>query len=117
MSRAKTSVQSNRRHKKLLSRAKGFQGKQNRIYRNAKEALLKAGAHAYRGRKERKRTFRRLWITRLSAAIKPFGLTYSQFIHQQNLSGIQVNRKLLSEIAIKDPESFTKIVEEIKRKD
>ncbi|PJA37722.1 50S ribosomal protein L20 [candidate division WWE3 bacterium CG_4_8_14_3_um_filter_42_11] len=115
MTRVKSSVYATKKHKKLLKRAKGFQGRHKKILRSVKETLLKAGAHAYRGRKEKKRTFRRLWIVRLSAALKELGLSYSQFIKLQKTKKVEINRKILAEIAIQNPVVFAKIVQEIKK--
>lgn len=113
--RVKTIVPSKHRKKRLLKRASGF-NQARRIYRKAKETLLKSGQKAYEGRKQRKRNFRRLWITRLSAAVKTHGLNYSQFLDKLKKSKIELNRKLLSEIAISDTKSFNEIIKKIKSK-
>lgn len=105
-------VASQRRRKKLLKRTKGF-AKARQIRRKAKETLAKGGQYAYQGRKQRKRDFRRLWITRLSAAAKTYGLNYSVFISKLKKKNILLNRKILSEIAVVDPSTFEKIMKEI----
>ncbi|MCA9372838.1 50S ribosomal protein L20 [Candidatus Woesebacteria bacterium] len=116
MPRAKTGTTRHKRHKKVLSLTKGFRGANTRLYKRAHEALLHAGQYAYIGRKLRKRDFRKLWVTRLSAAIKEtdMGLNYSRFINLLKKADIQLNRKMLSEIAIRDFETFKKIVSEAK---
>ena len=108
-------VASRKRRKKILKRAKGF-GNGRRLYRKARETLLKAGAHAYRGRKERKRNFRRLWITRISAALSQHNTNYSQFIKSSKEKEIILNRKMLSEIAISDPLTFNQIIKKAIKK-
>lgn len=110
--RATTKVPSHKRHKKLLKRVKGF-AKSRQIVRRAKETLLKSGQNAFAGRKQRKRNIRSLWIIRLSAAIKSHGLNYSLFIKKLNDNKILLNRKVLSDIAINDPQTFAKIVHKI----
>ena len=100
-----------RKRKRLLKQAKGFVGTRSKNYRIAKDAVRRAGAYAYIHRRQKKRTFRQLWITRLSAALKPHGISYSRFIPALEAAGIMLNRKMLSEIAIADPEGFAAIVE------
>lgn len=112
--RVTANVPSRAKRKKVLKRAKGFDSSRQ-LYRKAKETLLKAGAHAYRGRKESKRTFRRLWITRLSGALSSYDLSYSQFIGKLKKENIVLNRKVLSEIAINDPKTFEKVVKEVQK--
>lgn len=102
------------RHKKILKSAKGYRGRQKNTFRVAKQANLKAGLHAYRGRKLKKRTYRVLWIQRLNAAVRAAGLTYSRFIDGLTKSKIAVNRKNLSELAMNEPEVFAKIIEAAK---
>jgi len=116
MPRAKTGTVRHRRHKKVLQATKGFRGANTRLYKRAHEALLHAGQYAYIGRKLRKRDFRKLWITRLSSAIKQVDetLNYSRFINLLKKAQIQLNRKSLSELAIRDFASFKKVVEEAK---
>jgi len=115
MSRVKRGVTSNKRRKNLLQRAKGFLHGGHSKFRLAKERLLKAESNAYIGRKLRKRDFRSLWIARINGALRQAetGFTYSQFMGKLNASGNELNRKMLSEIAIADIESFKKIVESV----
>lgn len=101
-------------NKRLLKRASGYVGGRHRLLRTAKETLVRAGAFAYRDRKVRKREFRRLWITRISAACEQHGLRYSQFIHGLNKANIGLDRKQLSEMAINDPAGFQAVVEKVK---
>lgn len=113
MSRVKTGPYRRRRHKKVLKATSGFRMTKNRLYKVAHEAFLHAGKYAYIGRKNRKRDFRRLWITRITAGLKQVAgvLNYSRFINQMNKANIQLNRKMLSEMAVRDFESFSKVVE------
>ena len=101
--------------KRVLNRAKGFVGGRRRLLRTAKETLLRAGAFAFRDRRRRKRDFRQLWITRVSAAVRQRGIRYSEFIHGLNRAGIELNRKMLSEMAIHDPAGFDAVVAEVKQ--
>lgn len=112
MPRTKTGVTRRHRHKKVLESNKGFRGANRRLYKRAHEALLHAGQYAFIGRKLRKRDFRKLWITRLSAAIKEVSadLNYSRVINSLKKANIQINRKMLSEIAIRDFETFKRII-------
>lgn len=103
-----------RRHKKLLAQAKGFKQARRRRYKVAREAVLHAGQYAYAGRKLRKRDFRKLWIERLNAAVREHDLSYSKFIAGLKKANIQLDRKTLSEMAISDPDTFTKIVSQAK---
>jgi large subunit ribosomal protein L20 len=109
--RIKRGVTKRRRHKKVLSAARGFHGSSHRNYKWAKEALMHAWTHAYRHRRERKGEFRRLWIVRISAACRQAGLTYSQFMHGLKLAGIEVDRKMLADLAVQDPDAFQKLVD------
>lgn len=111
MTRARTGPTRRRRHKKILRAVKGYQGTRSRLYRRAHEAYIRAGEHAFAGRKIRKREMRKLWIRRINAALIPFDLSYSKFIHQLAEKEIKLNRKTLSEIAIRDPQAFSKVVE------
>ncbi len=101
-------------NKRLLKRARGYVGGRRKLLRTAKETLVRAGAFAYRDRRVRKREFRRLWITRISAACEQHGLRYSQFIHGLNKAEIGLDRKQLSEMAINDPAGFQVVVEQVK---
>jgi large subunit ribosomal protein L20 len=100
--------------KKLFKRSKGFFGVRKNTRRQATEAVLKARSNAFTGRKQRKRQFRRLWITRINAAVKPHGISYSRFMHGLEKSGIAINRKMLSEMAIHDAQSFETLVQKSK---
>ncbi len=114
MPRAKRGFKARRRRKRLLAHAKGFRGGRRRIYRRAAEAVHRAWAQAYRGRKERKRTMRRLWIARINAAVRPFGLSYSRFIEGLAKAGIELDRKVLAELAVVDRAAFAKVVEAVR---
>ncbi len=117
MSRTKTSITRRKRHKKVLDLTKGFRGTNNRLYKRAKEALLHAGQYAYIGRKLRKRDMRKLWIVRITAAVKQVSesLNYSRFIKGLKTAKIELNRKMLSEIAVKDFDAFKEIVAKIQK--
>jgi large subunit ribosomal protein L20 len=112
--RIKSSVTQRARHKKVLKAAKGYFGSSHRIYRKAHEAVLKAGEDSFAGRRQRKRDMRSLWITRINAAARNNGMTYSQLMHGLKTAGIQIDRKMLAEIAVSDPEAFTSLVEKAK---
>jgi large subunit ribosomal protein L20 len=114
MARVKRGVTSHARHKKVLKAAKGYYGRRKNTIRVAKQAVEKANQYAYRDRKRRKRTFRGLWIQRLNAAVRPFGLTYSRFIDGLGKAGVLVDRKILSDLAIREPAAFQAIVEKAK---
>ena len=114
MARVKGALATRKRRKKVLKLAKGYWGAKSKHFKMAKEAVMKSGNYAYIGRKQRKRDFRRLWITRISAACKLNDMNYSQFMNGIKKAGITLNRKMLSEIAISDPEGFTAIVEKAK---
>jgi large subunit ribosomal protein L20 len=111
MPRASNAVARKRRKKKVLARAKGYYGRKHSSCRLANEQLMRSGAYAYRDRRARKRDFRRLWITRINAAARREGMSYSEFIHGLDQAGIEVNRKLLAEIAVNDPDGFRRFVE------
>lgn len=111
MSRARSGAARHRKKVRLFKKAKGFRGARGRLWRLAKEAVVRAGVSAYRDRRRRKRDFRALWITRLSAACRMRGISYSQFIFALNAADIEVNRKVLSEMAISSPKDFDAIVE------
>ncbi|MCL2446425.1 MAG: 50S ribosomal protein L20 [Oscillospiraceae bacterium] len=114
MARVKGAVVTRKRRKKVLKMAKGYYGAKSRLFKTAKQAVMKSGQYAYIGRKQRKRDFRRLWITRISAAAKANGMNYSTFINGLKKANIDLNRKMLSEIAIADPAAFTTLVEAAK---
>ena len=114
MARVKRGVTAHAKHKKVYKAAKGFYGRRKNTIRAAKAAVDKAGQYAFAGRKLKKRTFRALWIQRLNAAVRPFGLTYSRFIDGLARSGLVVDRKVLSDLAINEPAAFAAIVEKVK---
>jgi len=114
MPRAKGGAKTRQRRKKVLKKAKGYVGGRSRLYRTAKETVLRAGAFAYRDRKAKKRTNRRLWIARINAACREAGLTYSVFISALKKAGVLLDRKVLAEIAVRDPAGFTKLTETAK---
>ena len=114
MARVKGALATRKRRKKVLKLAKGYWGAKSKHFKMAKEAVMKSGNYAYIGRKQRKRDFRRLWITRISAGCKANGINYSTFMNGLKKAGIALNRKMLSEIAIADAEAFTALVEKAK---
>ncbi|MBD1546531.1 50S ribosomal protein L20 [Roseibium aggregatum] len=111
MSRVKRGVTAHARHKKVLKAAKGYYGRRKNTIRVAKQAVEKAGQYAYRDRKVRKRNFRSLWIQRINAATREHGLTYGRFIDGLNKAGIEVDRKVLSDLAINQPDAFKALVD------
>ena len=114
MARVKGGIATKKHHKKILKLAKGYYGALSKQYRSANQAVMRAQANAYVGRKRKKRDFRRLWIARISAATKMNGMNYSTFMNGLKKAGIDMNRKMLSEIAIADPAAFAKLVEAAK---
>ena len=114
MARVKRGVTAHAKHKKVLKAAKGYYGRRKNTIRVAKQAVEKAAQYAYRDRKRKKRTFRALWIQRLNAAVRPFGLTYSRFIDGLGKAGVTVDRKVLSDLAISEPAAFEAIVGQAK---
>lgn len=114
MARVKRGVNTKARHKKVLKAAKGYYGSKSTLYRTAKQAVMKSLAYSYVGRKRRKRDFRKIWIARINAATRQNGLNYSKFINGLKKANIEINRKMLSEMAIHDPESFTELVNIVK---
>ena len=102
------------RHKKVLKLAKGYRGAKSKLYRTANQAVMKSLAYAYRDRKAKKREFRQLWIARINAATRANGMSYSKFMNGLKQKGIEINRKMLSEIAISDPEAFKKLVDQVR---
>ena len=113
MARVKRGVVAHARHKKILKLAKGYKGARSKVYRVAKQAVIKAGQYAYIGRKQRKRQFRSLWITKINAAARLNNMSYSQFMNQLKKADITINRKMLADLAMNNAESFTAIVNSI----
>lgn len=111
MARVKRGVTARKRHKKVLKQAKGYYGAKSKLYRVANQAVMKSLSYAYVGRKQRKRQFRRMWIARINAAARANGMNYSTFINGLKKANIEINRKMLSEMAVNDPEGFAKLVE------
>jgi len=114
MSRVKTGITRKNRHRKVIKATKGYWGTRNRLFKRAQEAFIRAGEHAFFGRKLRKRDMRKLWIMRITAGLKDKNLNYSTFINNLTKSKIKLNRKMLSELAIKDSESFNAVVDKLK---
>ena len=115
MARVKGALSTRKRHKKILKLAKGYRGAKSKLYRIANQAVMKSLSYAYVGRKLKKRDFRSLWITRISAACKMNDINYSRFMNGLKKANIEINRKMLSEIAINDPQAFTQLVETAKK--
>ena len=115
MARVKGAMMTRKHRKKILGLAKGYWGNKSRHYKMANQQMMKSGRYAYVGRKQKKRDFRQLWITRISAAVKPNGLNYSTFMHGLKVAGIEINRKMLSEMAISNPAAFTQLIEIAKK--
>ena len=111
MTRVKRSVHARKKRRATLARTKGYRGEAHSSYRRAKEALLKADSYAYRDRRTRKRDFRRLWITRINAAARQNDLSYSQFMHGLQLAGVELDRKILADIAVRDGETFRRFAD------
>ena len=111
MSRVKRSVGARKKRRAALERTKGYRGQAHSSYKRAKEALLKADSYAYRDRRNRKRDFRRLWIVRINAAARQEGMSYSQFMHGLKEAGIELDRKVLADIAVRDPETFRRFAD------
>ncbi len=111
MTRVKGGTVSKNRRRKVLKQAKGYFGSKHRLYKTAQEQVFHSGTYAYRDRKANKRNFRKLWITRINAGCRENDISYSKFINGLNIAGIEINRKMLSELAIDDPASFTKLVD------
>ena len=114
MSRVKRGVTAHARHKKVIDQAKGYQGRRKNVYRVAKQAVTKAGQYAYRDRRQRKRQFRALWIIRINAAARLFGLSYSRFINGLSRAEIEIDRKILADLAVHDREAFGQLAEQAK---
>ncbi|MDU5044952.1 MAG: 50S ribosomal protein L20 [Enterobacter roggenkampii] len=114
MARVKRGVIARRRHKKILKLAKGYYGARSRVFRVAKQAVIKAGQYAYRDRRQRKRQFRQLWIARINAAARQNGISYSKFINGLKKASVEIDRKILADIAVFDKVAFTALVEKAK---
>ena len=115
MPRVKRGVTARARHKKVFALSKGFTLRRNNVYRVAKQAVMRAGQYAYRDRRNKKREIRSLWITRINAAARMNDISYSQFMHGLKVAGIEINRKMLSEMAISNPAAFTQLIEIAKK--
>ncbi len=115
MPRVKRGVTARARHKKVLKEAKGYYGARSRVYRVAKQAVIKAGQYAYRDRRQKKRQFRALWIVRINAAAREQGLSYSRLIHGLKVAGVELDRKILAEIAYSDSDAFKALADQAKR--
>ena len=115
MTRVKRGTVKNRRHKKVLKEAKGYTGSKSRTFKSAKQQVMKSMSYSYRDRKNNKRNFRRLWITRINAAARLNGLSYNEFINGLKKASVEINRKMLSEIAVSDPDAFKELTEIAKK--
>jgi large subunit ribosomal protein L20 len=111
MTRVKRSIHSRKKRREVLERAKGYRGDAHSSYKRAKEAVMKADSYAYRDRRNRKRDFRRLWIQRINAAARAEGMTYATFMHGLRVAGVELDRKVLADIAVRDPETFRRFAE------
>ncbi|NLN03820.1 MAG: 50S ribosomal protein L20 [Clostridiaceae bacterium] len=116
MARVKNSVQTRKRRKRVLKLAKGYFGRKSKVFRTANQAVIKSANYAYRDRRHKKRDFRRLWITRINAAARMNGMSYSTFMHGLKEKNIHLNRKVLADMAVNDMEAFAKLVETVKAK-
>src|SRR5947207_1826072 len=114
MARVKRSVHAKKKRREILEQAKGYQGSRRKRYRVAKEQLMHSGAYAYRDRRDRKAQFRRLWITRINAAVRPHDISYSRFINGLKAGGVEVDRKILADLAVHDPAAFDSLVEQVR---
>ncbi len=115
MTRVKGGPSARKRHKKIIKQAKGYRGSRGTLYRRSKEAVIRSGEHEFAGRKLRKRDMRRLWITRISGGLSEYDINYSRFIAGLKKANIDLNRKMLSEMAITDPKAFEMVVEKVKK--
>ena len=115
MARIKGAINARKKHKKVLKLAKGFRGARSKQYRTAKQSVMRAMAHAFAGRKQIKRDYRRLWITRINAAARMNGISYSKFMNGLKNAGININRKMLAELAVNDSGAFSQLVETAKK--
>ena len=111
MPRIKRGMAARRRHKKILKMAKGYRGSKSKLFRVAKQQVMKSGQYAYIHRRLKKRDFRKLWIARINAAARINGTTYSRMVHGLKIAGVDINRKMLAELAVSDPQGFTKLAE------
>ena len=114
MARVKGAMHTRKRRKKILKLAKGYRGAKSKLFRTANQAVMKSLVYAYRDRKQKKRDFRKLWIARINAAARMNGISYSKFMNGLKKNGIEINRKMLSEIAVSDPAAFAKLVEKVR---
>ena len=114
MARVKRGVTAHARHKKIIKQAKGYYGRRKNVFRAAVQAVEKAGQYAYRDRRQRKRNFRALWIQRINAAARELGLTYGRFINGLDKAGVEIDRKVLADLAVREPEAFRSLVETAK---
>lgn len=114
MARVKGAMHTRKRRKKILKLAKGYRGAKSKLFKTANQAVMKSLTYAYRDRKQNKRNFRQLWIARINAAARMNGISYSRFMNGLKKNGIEINRKMLAEIAVSDPAAFTKLVEKVR---
>ena len=114
MARVKGAMHTRKRRKKILKLAKGYRGAKSKLFKTANQAVMKSLTYAYRDRKQKKRNFRQLWIARINAAARMNGISYSKFMNGLKKNGIEINRKMLAEIAVSDPTAFTKLVEKVR---
>ncbi len=114
MARVKGAMHTRKRRKKILKLAKGYRGAKSKLFKTANQAVMKSLTYAYRDRKQKKRNFRQLWIARINAAARMNGISYSKFMNGLKKNGIEINRKMLAEIAVSDPAAFTKLVEKVR---
>ncbi|MBQ7108786.1 MAG: 50S ribosomal protein L20 [Clostridia bacterium] len=114
MARVKGAMKTRARHKKILKLAKGYRGAKSKLFKTANQAVMKSLTYAYRDRKAKKREFRQLWIARINAAARMNGISYSKFMNGLKAKGIEINRKMLAEIAVSDPEAFKSLVDQVK---
>ncbi len=114
MARVKGAMHTRKRRKKILKLAKGYRGAKSKLYKTANQAVMKSLVYAYRDRKNKKRDFRKLWIARINAATRMNGMSYSKFMNGLKKNGIEINRKMLAEIAVSDPAAFSKLVEKVR---
>ena len=114
MARVKGAMHTRKRRKKILKLAKGYRGAKSKLFKTANQAVMKSLTYAYRDRKQKKRNFRQLWMARINAAARMNGISYSKFMNGLKKNGIEINRKMLAEIAVSDPAAFTKLVEKVR---